>query len=341
MKTADVPACIELLAEHPDFRKLYAGARDRLCATLEKALQSAGFLAFWFETAVANRPQPLGVGAVAFLADDFVHRAKQPPFFWIGPALVHDLLDGPSPIVSDDELLRSGALEGLTVFAWPLGFRPDYLLLPEVQNFLIASFMDEIRGYNLKEFLGQTTDLTGARVSLHSGAVLLTPDGVFTQLPPDADPHLLQQPHLFVISRQNALEKVGSWSSSLFIYSPPVLGFSRSEQRLLGAALRGLDDHELVSDLQVSLSAIKKTWRSIYSRVERSNLSILPSDVPHHVSGDRGKGKKHRLLNYVREHPEELRPISTKLLAHNHRDFPHSSNSAPSHGRGVVRKPSL
>ena len=29
---------------------------------------------------------------------------------------------------------------------------------------------------------------------------------------------------------------------------------------------------------------------------------------------ERGKGKKQRLLSYLREHPEELRPHSPKLL---------------------------
>ena len=29
---------------------------------------------------------------------------------------------------------------------------------------------------------------------------------------------------------------------------------------------------------------------------------------------DRGKQKKQRLLAYLREHPEELRPVSRKLL---------------------------
>ena len=31
-------------------------------------------------------------------------------------------------------------------------------------------------------------------------------------------------------------------------------------------------------------------------------------------TGERGKEKKHHLLAYLHEHPEELRPVSRKLL---------------------------
>ncbi len=122
-------------------------------------------------------------------------------------------------------------------------------------------------------------------------------------------------PHLIVITRESALQRVGAWSSSIFFYTKPKIGFARGEQRLLSEALRGLTDEELCKELDVSLSAVKKGWRSIYSRVERSGLGILPSlsDERGH-NPDRGKGKKHRLLAYIREHPEELRPVSIKLL---------------------------
>ena len=110
---------------------------------------------------------------------------------------------------------------------------------------------------------------------------------------------------------------LGTWTSLLFTYHEPILGFTRSEQRLLEAALRGLTDDELALELDVSISAVKKTWRSIYSRVEGSGAAILP-ELPEDRAdpNDRGRGKKHRLLNYVREHPEELRPVSMKLLRH-------------------------
>ena len=57
------------------------------------------------------------------------------------------------------------------------------------------------------------------------------------------------EPHLTGLSRQTASRQVGSWIGTLFLYQPPRLGFSRSEQRLLWAALHGGTDEELSDTL--------------------------------------------------------------------------------------------
>lgn len=319
MKLSDIDACVGLLAQHPEFIKLYGGEREPLRAVLRRLLTSLGFFAVVLEVVEPDQVKMFGIGAIAFLTDDFVATAKTAPFFWLGPTIIQRLLKGESPVLSDRELLHASAGDGLTVFAWPLGFRNEYLKFPEVVNYLMYSFMEEIRGYKLREYLGQTTDVEGARVSLHSGALLLTSRGTYTELPPHGVQELLFDPHLLVITRESALRRVGAWSSSIFIYNEPKIGFSRSEQRLLEAALRGLTDNELAYELEVSLSAVKKTWRSVHSRIENSGTGILPPVPADRVeSSDRGKGKKHLIINYIREHPEELRPVSMKLLRQGH-----------------------
>jgi len=66
--------------------------------------------------------------------------------------------------------------------------------------------------------------------------------------------------------------------------------------------------------LAISLSTVKKAWISIYHRVEHHLPDLmadpLRSDTP--PSG-RGKEKRRRLLAYLRDHPEELRPYSQRL----------------------------
>jgi len=98
---------------------------------------------------------------------------------------------------------------------------------------------------------------------------------------------------------------------ALFDYHPPMLGFNRSEQRLLSCALPGPTDEQLTEALGMSLSTVKKMWISIYRRVEGSLPELISdsfsSDTP--ASG-RGREKRRRLLAYLREHPEELRPVS-------------------------------
>jgi hypothetical protein len=63
----------------------------------------------------------------------------------------------------------------------------------------------------------------------------------------------------------------------------------------------------------ISRSAVKKTWQTIYGRIAAvqagSSLVGATGGVRTHT---RGKEKKQRLLAYLRNHPEELRPASTR-----------------------------
>jgi len=60
--------------------------------------------------------------------------------------------------------------------------------------------------------------------------------------------------------------------------------------------------------LGISLSAVKKTWRSIYDRVTANSAGLIPGQMSEELTMERGEEKKQRLLAYLREHPEELRP---------------------------------
>jgi hypothetical protein len=62
--------------------------------------------------------------------------------------------------------------------------------------------------------------------------------------------------------------------------------------------------------LSISLSAVKKTWLSIYHRVSGHVPGFSSNREAVEGTTERGKEKKQRLLNYLREHPEELRPAA-------------------------------
>jgi hypothetical protein len=79
-------------------------------------------------------------------------------------------------------------------------------------------------------------------------------------------------------------------------------------QALLVAALDGKTDAELSEALDLSVEAVKKRWVSLFARVEQFMPDILESmDVD---STRRGPQKRHRVVAYVRRHPEELRPYA-------------------------------
>jgi hypothetical protein len=123
------------------------------------------------------------------------------------------------------------------------------------------------------------------------------------------------KPHLVGVTRELDRARFGSWVGVLFDHHPPRLGFSRKEQRLLLSAIPGKTDEDLCEELSVAASTVKNMWRSIYDRA----ASNLPEVFSEHLAEDaqnteRGKEKKRRLLAYLREHPEELRPRSRRLL---------------------------
>jgi len=314
MRPRDIDACVRVVAEHPDFQLQYREQADPLRCALSRLLGSEGFRAFVFEDLDSPRQRVFGVGAVVFLTEAFAALVRTPPYFWIGPELTRLLLQGETPFLSDKDVCRCNSGDGLTLFAWPLGFREEYMKKAEVLNTLLGTFIYEVRGYKVKEFIGQSSDVEGTRASLNSGAVLLTDEGALRELPLTGAPGLLTKPHIIHIRRDVALQNIGAWSSSIFVYRPPSIYFSRSEQKLLIAALQGGTDEELSYELAISVSAVKKAWSSVYDRAANHlPESIFPVDAEQERrNGDRGKQKKPRLLAYLREHPEELRPYSRR-----------------------------
>ena len=70
----------------------------------------------------------------------------------------------------------------------------------------------------------------------------------------------------------------------------------------------GKTDAELSVDLGLSIEAIKRRWMSIFARVDEFKPEILNREGPDNEG--RGPQKRHRVVAYVRTHPEELRPFS-------------------------------
>ncbi len=109
--------------------------------------------------------------------------------------------------------------------------------------------------------------------------------------------------------------------SHFFIHRPPRFGFTGRQQQLLCLSLRLQDsaDNHLAEALGVSVSAVKNWWQLIYERVAEVDADLLPlADV------DRARGpeKRRRLMQYVRDHPEELRPY--KLCGGKRKGVPES-----------------
>jgi DNA-binding CsgD family transcriptional regulator len=258
----------------------------------------------------------LGVGASVVVSDDFLRDLKAPPFFWIGPELVKRLSrTHDSALLTRTQIREANSRGGLNLLVWHGTVCPEDTNRAEIWSELMSVFLDDHRGFLFKEVVIQGESPVHLEALRHTGGFFLGHGGCYGGFQGVDLQQLAREPHVVGITRQIALQQVGSWISSLFHYEPPQFGFSGSEQRLLLSALAGGTDEELSEQIGTSLSTVKKTWLSIYERVAARLPELLPKNSSlEKGTPKRGRDKKQHLIAYLREHREELRPVSRKVL---------------------------
>jgi DNA-binding NarL/FixJ family response regulator len=311
MRSKDVRECVEIVRAHPLLGPQYGRAIIDLPSVWLGLLGREAFRAVVFEDAEHSQVRRVGVGVSVFVSEDFLEELKTPPLFWIGPELTKRLLNGNSPLLSDKQVRQANAEAGLNLVTWVGAFDTDHLQSVDAHAAMFAAFVSEHRGFLLKELIGFGMSLEALEGTLRSGGLLLSPvNGRYVDSLDRPLQEILAQPHVVGLTRELAMARIGTWVGSLFVYHKPQFGFRPSEQRLLLAALLGGTDKELAEALGISLSAVKKSWGSIYDRVTARSPGLIPNHVPAELTSERGKEKKQRLLAYLREHPEELRPAT-------------------------------
>lgn len=315
MMAKDVLGCVQLMASRPAERHRYGSLLSRISAAWKTLLRSESLITSVLEDTEApvNHPQAFGVSA--FVTDEFLHQCRTPFPLWIGRELLRRVSQGHSPILTPKEVRDANSRDGLNLVVWaglvcPLREEDRARWVTELTNAL----MQEHRGFKLKEVVAQPLDVVTLRVVLNSGALLWqSGDGCYVEASDLNLEKLIRRPFIVGANRELATRHLGTWASTLFLYNRPSMYFRPAEQRLLRSALKGSTDEELSNELRVSLSFVKKTWRSIYERAAE-RVPDLQSDRTEDAVSQRGKEKKQRVLAYVRNYPEELRPISRSAL---------------------------
>ncbi len=308
MLPTDIPECIDLITEHPVTRNRYGTLLDHLPHLLLRLPGEHAFLPIVLSVGSLGQVELIGLAIIAVISDAFAVRLKPPPLVWIGPEIISRVLAGDSPLLSHRQMAQANLKDGLNLAVCMATTRLEHSGA-EIRTSMIAAFLELTAGFNAKEAFTQAECEAQAQVILNVGGYCLTEDmQQRTSLPPGELQELVYKPHIVSVTRALAAQRPGSWMSMLFTYDPPRIGLSDGQRRLLSAAINGGTDDELAAELGVSISAIKKTWQSIYNRVMERTPDILPPDCFDDKGNQRGKSKKHRLLCYARRHPEELRP---------------------------------
>ncbi len=310
-RAEDLNACLTLIPEAPAYDD--ATKPDLLRLWREVLAKRCGESAIVYGQDRTPGSQIVGFGLSVFVTDEFAHEAKTrlPPY--VDKQVLDRWVRGRSPILDLDAIRAANSGDGLNLLILQRAFAENAFTPEETshaRHLLFEAFIAHHRGYRLKEFMLEVYGEADLERATTPGARLLTNYEAFFRsgdVPP-APPG--RHPYLIGTTREEALAREGTYAFEVFSYVPPRFHLTPEEQELLHHALLGLTDPELGHALHAALATVKKRWASIYDRVASVDPDLLlgPAEaVP--SEGRRGPEKRRRLLGYLRQHLEELRPV--------------------------------
>jgi hypothetical protein len=281
-------------------------AFDRLAAC-EALLAEGGMSGIVVTAGHGSDDRIVGVGAAAFVTDDFLRSQRTGRRPGLPERVLYSAFKPDSPVLRKPAICRENERRGLNLVV--VIHQHDKVgeeLERETRMHLTKAFLDDFRGYRLREILTEVLGEEELRWAFSGGGFVLR-DSYDEWYRTRTEPS--PRRYLVGVTREEALASEGSVLSLLFHYHDPVCGFTSAERRLLQAAVKGSTDAEISSALGISMSAVKKRWTAIFERTE-STVSDLAPASPVDRRGDlaRGPQKRHKIIAYLREHPEEVRP---------------------------------
>jgi hypothetical protein len=241
----------------------------------------------------------LACGMGVFVSTAFADRELKSPRPGLNSRIIAAIASGEAVVLSRNQIGAGNAGEGVDFVnmygTWREGIM-NSRQLAEVQALLGSSFVEHFAGYRFNRVLKEAIG--------HPSIALARATGTYRVVAEFPE----SESALAVATPESISAAPYSVAAALYRYQRPVLHLRPAEQTLLAAALVGKTDAELSADLGLSIEAIKKRWMSIFERVEQFRPQILsPSGAE---SDGRGPQKRHRVVAYIRTHPEELRPFS-------------------------------
>lgn len=303
--TSDVDTCLPLLASRflcPPESVEALGALWR-----EIIVEGNGIAALALDPVTKDVIQ---FGISVFVADeraDAYHACRTP---LIAQHLLADWRRGERPFLSATEIARANAGAGLNlVVPWYGGIlsggEPD-------ERMYAADYESSrrvFRGWNLRSHTAEIFPHNERREGEDWGKTMEFRVGEYTpaQLAAAGIPSH-QAPCVWMARREDALTNPSYALTLLFSsYARPIFGFTPNEQRILRLALDGHTDDSIAKISATSSTTVKKRLRDIYAKVSDASPPA-PGLAKPILNGARGAETRRHLLNYLRDHPEELRP---------------------------------
>jgi hypothetical protein len=297
-------------ANAADIRPCLSIRPENLGAALigtEAALQAWKMLLTYpfFSSAVLESDPPIrghrlvGFGASVFVSQSFARAEIASPCADINSRILASIHSGRSVLADRSEVAASNANGGLDVVVLAGIWRHEVMTKAqtnEVQTVLPTSFVEWLAGYRIRSIHYETSN-ESEKIFAQS-SIVYKPIAEFISLGRVA--------HLMTNETVKAVP--ASLGRVIFNYRDPIIRLCDSEQQLLRAALGGLTDAELASVMGISFPAIKARWRAIFLRISETMPYLVNGTSDSDSRLGRGVQKRHRVLAYIRTHPEELRP---------------------------------
>lgn len=257
----------------------------------------------------------VGFGLSVFVTDAFAQRVLG-GLPLVSRAFLEQWQKGERPFLTPPETAQANAGEGLNLMVLHYGWNPK--LSPEdlqrSQLLQTERFIHTHAGYKTKEYLHEVFGSQLRDFVLSAGSVLRRDYKEKKWKPFLAGVSPDNWPYLTGFRPEEALAKSGTPVSMFQAKSvPPRFHFAPSEQAVLAQALSGKTDEELAAALNLSHWTVKKRWQALYLKVKKSDPELL-DDIAEAKEGEERRNRQRRryLLDYLRHHPEELRPLSPK-----------------------------
>jgi hypothetical protein len=311
-------------AVEPDLDRCLALATDRFLYDAEHLSMLRGVWRHMIATksgimavlAEASQASPIKYFfTAAFVSNeraDRYHRLVRP---MIAHAMVEQSHGGTNSFLSRLETAHANAMGALNIVVTHHGYEERY---EESDEKLRAASYELVRkylsGWNLRTYTAEVFARDSMRDGKEMGEALgfrvrryAKEQLYLAGIPPE------RAPWVWTATREEAFAKPAGLGLALIFqsFSRPRFGFSFAEQDTLELALDGHTDEGIASAMSASVATIKKRFRAIHEKVEDAALDEGTALVcVASGTGVRGPETRRWILNYLRDHREELRPYS-------------------------------
>jgi hypothetical protein len=249
-----------------------------------------------------SKKKRVAFGFSVFVTPEFMDGELQNPWPGINGRILESAVRG-EPVVRAESSL-CGSNDALDVVVMSCNYRYDGMTSEEAMQAEMAlpmAFAEAHLGYRLNRIVVETITERQRRVHESSGVWRMVAE------------YRGGERALLLLTAKHALSVSGSVAGPMFDYHEPVLRLRDSEKRLLAEALKGGTHRELAAKLNLSLPTVKKRWASLFEAIAEVRPDLLPNGERRESVESRGPQKRHRILAYVRAHPEEVRPYRWRM----------------------------